>query len=76
MVDLYEFVEGASYLEAQDNGPDETEIEGGVAIDNIVGSNVLEMDALFPQELQCLVHILQTMDAHLALGGLGQTFPG
>lgn len=41
-----------------------------VAVNNVVGTHVLQMDALLLEELQGLVHILQTMDPHPAFGGL------
>lgn len=41
-----------------------------VAVDDVVGAHVLQMDPLFFEELQSLVHILQTVDAHPAFSGL------
>lgn len=59
------------YLEAEDDGPDEAEDEAMVAIHNVMGAHVLQVHLLLLQELQCLVHVLQAVDAHPALGGLG-----
>lgn len=58
-----------SYLEAQDDGPDEAKGQPVVSIHNVVGPHVLKMDSLLLQELKGLVHIFQTMDAHSSLGG-------
>lgn len=54
------------YLEAKDNGPNETEGKAMVAINNIMRSNVLQMNSLFFKELQGFVHILQTVYSHSA----------
>ena len=64
-----------AHLESEDDGPDEAEREPGVAVDDIVRPQVLQMDPLLAQELQRLLHILQAVDAHLALGWsrLGKT---
>jgi hypothetical protein len=56
-------------LEAQDDGPNETERQARVAVDDVVGAHVLQMHALLEQEAQRLVHVLQAVDPHLALGG-------
>lgn len=58
-------------LEAKDDGPDETEDETMVAVDDVVGAHVLQMDPLLLEELQRLVHILQAVDTHSAFGGFG-----
>lgn len=58
-------------LEAKDDGPDEPEDETMVAVDDVVGAHVLQMDSLLFEELQRLVHILQTMDTHSAFRGFG-----
>ena len=57
------------YLEAKDDGPDEAEDEAMVAVDDIVGTHVLQVDPLLFEELQSLVHILQTVDTHSAFSG-------
>lgn len=41
-----------------------------VAVDDVVGAHVLQMDSLLFEELQRLVHILQTVDTHPAFCGL------
>ncbi len=61
----------ASYLEAEDDGPDESQGEAVVSIDDVVGAHVLQVDPLLLQELQSLVHVLQTVDPHPTLGGFG-----
>lgn len=55
-----------SYLEAKDNGPDETKCKTMVAINNIVRSNILQMNSLLFKELQGFIHILQTVYSHSA----------
>lgn len=40
-----------------------------VAIHDIMGAHILQVHALLLEELQGFVHILQAVDAHLALGG-------
>lgn len=60
-------------LEAQDYRPDEAESQSGIAVDYVVRAHVLEVDALLAQELQRLVDVLETVDAHFALGRPGQT---
>ena len=59
------------YLEPEDDGPDEPQGEAMVAIHNVVGAHVLQVDSLLLEELQGLVHVLQAVDAHAPLGGLG-----
>lgn len=61
----------ASYLEAEDDGPDEAQSEAVVSVYNIVGAHVLQVNPLLLQKLQSLVHILQTVDPHPTLGGFG-----
>ena len=57
------------YLEAKDDGPDEAEDEAMVAVDDVVGAHVLQVDPLLFEELQSLVHVLQAVDTHPALSG-------
>ena len=61
----------ASYLEAEDDGPDEAQREAVVSVHDVVGAHVLQVDPLLLQELQSLVHVLQAVDPHPALGGFG-----
>lgn len=61
----------ASHLEAEDDGPDKAQREAVVSVYDVVGAHVLQVNPLLLQELQSLVHILQTVDAHAALGGFG-----
>lgn len=42
-----------------------------VAIDDVMGAHVLQVDALLLEELQGFIHILQTVDSHSALRGFG-----
>ena len=58
----------ASHLEPEDDGPNETQSESGAAINNVVSTHVLQMNSLFMQERQGLVHILQAVNSHLAFG--------
>ena len=58
-----------SYLEAKNDGPNKTKSKARISIDNIMWAKILEMDMLVSQELQGLIHILQTMDSHLPPGG-------
>lgn len=56
------------YLEAQDDGPDEPEAEARVAVHDVMWAHVLQVHSLLSQELQCFVHVFQTVNAHLTLG--------
>lgn len=40
-----------------------------VAVNDVMGTHVLQMDPLLFEELQSLVHVLQTVDTHSAFGG-------
>ena len=42
-----------------------------VAVDNVMGAHVLQVDPLFFEELEGLVHVLQTVDPHSTLRRLG-----
>lgn len=53
-----------TYLEAKDDGPDEAECKTMVAINNIMRTNVLQVNSLFFKELQGFVHIFQAVDSH------------
>lgn len=53
-----------SYLEAQNDSPDETKTEPRVAVDDVMGPHVLQMNSLFAQKLKRLVHVLQAVDTH------------
>ena len=59
----------AVYLEAEDDGPDETQREPVVAVDDVVGAHVLQVDPLLLEELEGLVHVLQAVDPHAASCG-------
>lgn len=56
----------ATDLETKDNGPDQTEVQTGIPIDDVMGSHILQMHALFPKELQRFVNILKAVNTHLA----------
>jgi len=55
-------------LEPKDDGPDETQGEPGVAVDDIVCTHVFQVDALLVQEGESFVHVLQAVNAHFTLG--------
>lgn len=42
-----------------------------VPIDNVVRTHVFQMNPLFLEELQSLVHVLQTVDSHSSFGRFG-----
>lgn len=56
------------HLEAQDDGPDETQDETMVTVHDVMWPHVLQVNPLFFEELQSLVHILQAVDTHPAFG--------
>ena len=56
-------------LEPQDDRPDETEREPRVAVDNVVGTEVLQVDALLVEEGKGFVHVFQAVNAHFSFGG-------
>lgn len=69
---LYRTLQGVTrYLEAKDDGPDEAKGEAVVAVDDVVRADVLQVDPLLLEELQGLVHVLQAVDTHAPLSGLG-----
>lgn len=55
-------------LEPEDDGPDETQCEPGISVDDIVCTHVFQVDALLVQEGESLVHVFEAVNAHLALG--------
>lgn len=55
------------HLETEDDGPDKTERESVIAVDDIMRTHVLQVDPLFLQKLQGLVNVLQAVDAHTTL---------
>ena len=68
---LYRTLQGVTrYLEAEDDGPDETQGEAVVPVHDVVGAHVLQVDLLLLEELQGLVHVLQAVDTHTPLSGL------
>ena len=58
-------------LEPQDDGPDETEGESGVAVHDVVGAHILQVNSLLVEEAQGLVHVLQAVNSHLSFGRFG-----
>ena len=66
-----------SYLEVEDDGPDEAEGELGVAVDDVLAADVDELDLLVAQEPQCRLHVLDGVEAHAAaLSGLQSEYTG
>ena len=57
-----------SYLEVEDDGPDEAEGESGAPVDDVVSAHVLQVNALVVEEGERLVHVLQAVNSHFALG--------
>ena len=53
-----------SYLEVEDDGPDEAEGELGVAVDDVLAADVDELDLLVPQEPQRGLHVLDGVEPH------------
>ena len=60
-------------LEPQDDGPDETEGEPGVAVHDVVGAHVLQVNSLLVEEAQGFVHILQAVNSHFSFGRFRQS---
>jgi hypothetical protein len=58
----------AFHLESENDCPNEAQCEPRSAVNNVLGSQVLQMDMLVTEELECLVHILQAMNAHFSSG--------
>lgn len=56
------------YLEAKDDCPDETKRQSRASVNNIVGADILQVDPLVTQKLECFFHILQTVDPHFPFG--------
>ena len=60
-----------SYLEVEDDGPDEAEGELGVAVHDVLAADVDQLDLLVAQEPQRRLHVLDGVEAHAAaLSGL------
>ena len=55
-----------SYLEVEDDGPDEAEGELGVAVDDVLAADVDQLDLLVPQEPQRGLHVLDRVEPHPA----------
>ena len=56
-------------LESKDDCPNETESEPRSPVDNVVSSQVFQLDSLIVQKGQGFVHIFEAVNSHLALGG-------
>ncbi len=55
----------------EDDCPDETEGELGVAVDDVLAADVDQLDLLVAEEPQCRLHVLDGVEAHAAaLAGL------
>lgn len=57
-----------SYFEAEDDRPEETENELFVPFENVLRSNVDEVDLLVLEELEALVEVLELLDLNLWRG--------
>jgi len=55
-------------LEPQDDGPDETEGEPRISINDVVCAHVFQVHALLVQEGERLVDVLQAVNSHFTLG--------
>ena len=53
-----------SYLEVEDDGPDEAEGELGVAVHDVLAADVDQLDLLVPQEPQSGLHVLDCVKPH------------
>ena len=53
-----------SYLEVKDDGPDEAEGQLGVAVHNVLSSDVDQFDFFVAQKPQSCLHILNGMEPH------------
>ena len=53
-----------SYLEVEDDGPDEAERQLGVAVDNVFAADVDQLDLLVPEEPQSGLHVLDCVKPH------------
>ena len=62
-------------LEAENDSPDETEDHPGVAVHNVLSSNILQPD-LGVEEGQALVDVLHSVDSHLAAVWLAELLSG
>ena len=66
-----------TYLEVEDDGPDEPEGELGVSVDDVLAADVDELDLLVAQEPQRRLHVLDGVEAHAAaLSGLFEDIGG
>jgi len=57
---------GLSYLEVEDDGPDEAEGELGVPVHDVLAADVDQLDLLVPQEPQRGLHVLDRVEPHPA----------
>ena len=60
MLDL----DSLSYLEVEDDGPDEPQRELGVPVHNVLAPDVDQLDLLVAQEAQRRLHVLDGVEAH------------
>ena len=56
--------EPISYLEVEDDGPDEAEGELRIAVDDVLTADVDQLDLLVPQEPQRGLHVLDGVEPH------------
>ncbi len=57
-------LETPSYLEVKDDGPDETEGQLGVAVDDVLAPDVDQLDLLVAEEAQRRLHVLYRVETH------------
>ncbi len=48
----------------EDDGPDESEGEFWIAVNNVLAANVDKLDLFVAEESQCRLHILDGVEAH------------
>ena len=53
-----------SYLEVEDDGPDEAEGELGVAVHDVLAADVDKLDLLVAEEPQRRLHVLYRVETH------------
>lgn len=53
-----------TYLEVQDDGPDEAQRQFVVSVDDFLSPDVHQLDLLVPQEVQGHLNVLDHVEAH------------
>ena len=54
-----------THLEAKDDGPYKTQRQTRTAVDDVVGTHVLQVDTLIFQKLEGFFDVFQAVDTHL-----------